>query len=67
MQDAVAEKRSDKAISNQLIMSQEIASLAAHGMAQASLSTALRSHLLHACRGTCTSLYIALAITRYMN
>ena len=33
--------------------------LAAPGTAQAGLSTALRSHLLHASRGICTSLYIA--------
>jgi len=33
--------------------------LAAPGTAQAGLSTALQSHLLHASRGTSTSLYIA--------
>jgi len=32
-------------------------------MAQASLSSGSRSHLLHASRGTCTSMYIALAMT----
>jgi len=45
----------------------EIASLTASGMAQASLSTASRSHLLHASRGTCPSLYIVLAMTGYMD
>jgi len=37
----------------------KIAALAAPGMAQASLSTAPRPRLLHAARGTSTSLHIA--------
>jgi len=64
---AIIEKRSDEAISNHLVPWQEIASLAAPGTAQAGLSIAWRSHLLHAFRGTCTSMYISLAMTGNMN